>query len=446
MENEENKETVLASTDTGNNEVVEETNVSELKPTIKATTLQDNLEGSNKRDLSAIIPDKAIQGEKVDETLRSKSDLLNSDGSIVIGNIENDSLVMANGAKFPDKIDIEARKKIKQEALKEKKNVGSKKIKKNLTDEAKKAQNITSLIVIVVLLLLGAFGYYYFNQNTEKDFKTKNIEVELGTSLPVRTLDYVKPANVFKVGIFDFSWLNKNKSGAKVTVNDLEYSISTSNVKIDEVGEYSYTVTHAGVTKTGTINIIDTTAPKLELKEVRIMEGATYTPQSFITSCVDLSGCRYEYESKDMENITKPGTYRNGIKIVALDPYDNKTVVTTTLVIETKGDVRNYKKVIDYNPENGYSLTSSYELHLSYAAQDVQMLLYANYVEEYVYKDVDKYNEDHKKLTGEKNYSFDDKNMTIKKQEELKSIDGASGSSIDVIHSYLVNNGYILQE
>ena len=85
MENEKDKETVLASTNP------EETNNTEVN-TIKAEELKDNISAVEKRDLSAIIPHESIKGEEASDTLLSKETILKSDGAVVIGNIDAEGI------------------------------------------------------------------------------------------------------------------------------------------------------------------------------------------------------------------------------------------------------------------------------------------------------------------------------------------------------------------
>lgn len=431
MQSDDNKDAVLASTNTENGQ----TPVQNKDGIIRAEGLQDKVSAVQKRDLSAIIPEKAMEGSEANLALQSREKILNSDGSVVIGNIDNGNLVLVNGAKYPDKIDIQTRKKQKQDALKAKKNIGVNKVKKKMSEEDKKAQNITSLIVLLIIGLLGLFGYYFFNRSTEADFKVKNITIELGESLPVQTNNYVIPANIFKVGSFDFSKLFKKD---KYVVDDLDYSINTSLVKIDEVGEYDYQVTHEGVVKNGKITIKDTTPPVLKLREVRIIEGNTYTPQSFISSCNDLSGCSYEFENQDMANYSTPNNYEVVIK--AIDPYNNEVKEKISLVIESKGDVKVYKKGFAYSEEQGYSLTSTYEIHLSLTNNKAQILLFANLTEEYLYQDENRYKQAVKSYEGDSRYSFDNKKLTITKNERVNNI--GSSPNIVQINEYLLNNGY----
>ena len=440
MQNDEDKNAVLASTNT--EEQSTEVAVQE-EATIKATSLQDNQRSLEKRDLSAIIPTTTIEGSEASGVLESKETLLKADGAVVIGNVDNGNLSVVNGVKFPDKIDIDSRKKLKQEQERAKRSSGTKKVNKALTEEGKKAQNITSVIVVVVILILGVFAYYFFNKNTEADFTVKTINIELGESLPTNTLDYVNPANVFKVGIFDFSkWFSKDKGGKGVTVNDMEYSLNTSMVKVDEVGEYTYKVTHSNVTKEGKIIISDTTPPDIELKDVHIMEGGSYTPQSFVSSCKDLSGCRYEYEDDKMANITKPGSYNDGISITAIDPYDNKVTKKVTLIIESREAIRVYNKKDEFNEELGYSLSTTYKVHLSITTNDSKILDYAEYIQEYTFENEGPYRKMYKENEGDKAYSFNDEGRIITKTTRVSSIDNQTITNINDIDAYLKGIGY----
>ncbi len=434
----DDKNAVLASTNT------EEptTQPVQEEATIKASSLQDNLKSVERRDLSAIIPQNAIEGSDASGVLESKEKLLKADGAVVIGNVDNGTLSIVNGVRFPDKIDVEARKKYKQEQEKAKRSVGGKKVKKVLTEEGKKAQNTTTIIVLIVIVILGIFAYYFFNKNTEADFTLKTIDVELGDSLPTKTLDYVNPANVFKIGVFDFSkWFSKNKGSNNVTIDDMEYSLNTSMVKVDEVGEYTYTVTHAGVTKEGTIIISDTKPPELELKEVRLLEGDTYTPQKFVAKCHDLSGCSTSFEDEKMASYTKPGNYE--MSIVAIDPYENKDTKKVNLIIESREAIKKYQKVDEYNEELGYSLTTTYEIHLSIGANDKKILDFADLTLVYKYQNRDKYGADFEKNKGDKNYTFDNETPSITKKTKVNMIENLTSANLEDIVEYLTAKGYI---
>ncbi len=422
MENENNNETVLASTNAEN----KENQVNQEVSTIKATDLKDNLRSNERRDLSAIIPQESIKGEEASNTLLSKETTLKSDGAVVIGNIDNEGVKMVAGVTFPKEIDIETRKKEQQAAIKAKKTPTKK--KKVLTEAGKKAQNITSIIVLIVLIFLGVFTYFFINRKTDTDFAPKAISIELGSTLPIHAKDYVTPG----VG----------------SVDDLSYTINTSEVKIDEVGDYEYSVNHSGVTKRGTISIVDTTPPEVKTKELHIIEGSEYTPESFITSCLDLSGCEFSFKEEKLANFQEAGLYnkdKNGLIIVVKDPYDNQNEVGVTLIIESPGDIKKYQKEVPYNELLGYSLTINYEIHYSNFAGN-SLLSYADKEEVYNYRDVNKFNEDVKKHEGEKEVSVNKDNRTITITDKVTSITEDGTNSPEDINNYLVSQGFSLMQ
>ena len=400
----------------------ESTPVGSEQSTITPTMIDNEEIGkkNQKKDLSAIIPEQNNQTENTDGiVLESKDKELKSDGAIVIANIVNDDIVMDEKAVLPAQIDIEARKRNRANMLKSKK----RKNKVELDDEAKKSQNITSIIVLILICFLGGFAYYIYNRKTLKDFQPLPVTVELGDKLPIRTKNYVKP-------------------GVGNTVDELKYVLNTKDVDIDEVGEYNFTVTFNNITKTGTIKIVDTTAPDLTVKRVVITEGTTYGPESFVDECIDLSGCNYSFEdSKTTEKYRTPGTYN--VYIVATDPYENKTTKKTQLVIEAQGMVKKLVKTEEYSENKGYSLKTTYDLHFSSFMDNA--ILYNGYkIEEYQYRNDEKFNEAKTKYTGEANYTIDTKNKTIKYEPDpVSQINNYS--TLDDIVTSLKANGFTEQ-
>ena len=147
MNNDNNKNNTTNLTNSNNN-----TSVEQEVNTIKATDLKNNLNSNEKRDLSAIIPTESYKGEEANDLLISRDTSLKSDGAVVIGNIDAEGVKIVEGASFPKEIDIEARKKAQQAAIKEKKAPNKK--KKTISEDAKKAQNITTIIVLIVIAFL----------------------------------------------------------------------------------------------------------------------------------------------------------------------------------------------------------------------------------------------------------------------------------------------------
>ena len=315
-------------------EKVEQTEVEE---TVISPIIADEKEEITKKvDLSAIIPEgPSVAGETPEEEkteaallLESKDKTLKTDGVVTIGTLTEEGATVKPGASLPDPIDIELRKKRKQDQQKSKRK--TKKVKTE-TDEQKKALNTNTLIAIGLIAILAGLVYYILHRKTEKDFQPLNVTVELGDKLPLRTSSYVKP-------------------GVGKSVNELSYVLDKSQVVVDQVGIYDFTVTYKGLTKTGKVEIKDTTAPDLIVREVIIKEGTVYSADMFVKECHDWSGCEYSFEDKETtEKYHLPGTY--DVFIVALDPYGNKTTKKTTLTIEEKGYVKKFFKTEPYNAD-----------------------------------------------------------------------------------------------
>ena len=272
----------------------------------------------NKVDLSAIIPtgptvEATPEEEKTEAALilESKDKTLKTDGVVTIGTLTEEGATVKPGASFPDQIDVETRKRKKQDQLK-----GKRKAQKNKTisDEQRKALNTNTLVAIGLIAILAGLVYYILNRKTEKDFMPLPVTVELGDKLPLRTSSYVKPAF--------------GKS-----VNELTYVLDKSQVVVDKVGVNEFSVTYKGTTKKGTVTIQDTTAPELIVTDLIIKEGTAYTSDMFVKECHDWSGCEYSFEDKETtEKCREAGEY--DVMITATDPYGNKTAKKAKLTIE----------------------------------------------------------------------------------------------------------------
>ena len=117
-------------------------------------------------------------------------------------------------------------------------------------------------------------------------------------------------------------------------------TIEYNDFDITEIGEYTVKVNAEGLgDQEVVIKVVDTTAPTLLLKEVKINLGDNYSIDDFIDICSDNSGkeCKYEYYSGmqdaqgnliDYSSFTKEDTYI--IKIYAYDESGNETEVQDT--------------------------------------------------------------------------------------------------------------------
>ena len=396
----------------------EQNRITEEQVTIMPTMIDDSEDRMEKKmDLSAIIPKSVQESSENSISLTSRDAELKGDGSVSIGTINVDGeITMSPNAAFPEQIDVEERKKIAQKN----KGIFKKEKKKKSNKNAQRFQNRTALLSLLVIIGLIGFVYWVKTKPTDKDFKPLPVEVELGDALPKETSNYVKP-------------------GIGNEVDDLQYSIDLSKVKVDEVGEYEFTVKHNGITKRGTVVVKDTTPPELETREVKITEGASINAAQFVAKCSDYSGCNYSFKEIDTETkYTSVGTHV--VYVVATDAFQNSTTKTASLIIESDGIVKKYVKYYEFDFKAGYEKEERYELTFkqydTYAA-----LLRGTYKEIYHYDDENKFKEAAKTYSGETGYTIDEAKTSIIFTKSVTTI-GSNYTNLDDIEEYLRKEHY----
>lgn len=393
--------------------------------TIMPTMIDESEEYSEKKqDLSSIIPQFTEEDGEAKTELISKDNMFKSDASVTIALInDTGEATMTSNASLPSQIDMEKRKK----EIEESKNV--KKAKKKERRDRKKArrtkrqENIIAFGSLTVIIALSIFGYWFFTHKTEKDFMPKNITVELGSALPTRKSSYIIP-------------------GVGKEINDLYYTLDLSNIKIEEIGVYNYTITFQGITKTGTVTITDSMPPELEVRTVIISEGGQYDASTFVESCRDPSGCNYSFQDSETAlKYTEAGSYV--VYVVATDAFQNKTTKQASLIIETEGNLRKYVKRTPYNSSVGFGITEIYSLQFSdYGTYSI--LRSGTYSMVYTYLDPETYQADRKKYQGELGYSFSDTELKITYLVSSNTV-GSNYTYLDDIERYLEREGYKLE-
>ena len=204
-----------------------------LTPSMLDTEGDENVEV--KRDLSAIIPKGITAPSALSETellqLNSKEKELKTDGAVVLANIKGEDVVdMVLDVTLPEQIDIAKRKEEIQKNKNKKQH--KKEPKKRLKTKEQKTQNRVALISFIAITIIAGTLLYIYKKPTEMGFKALPIEIELGDKLPSSVSSYVKP-------------------GIGEKVNEMAYKVDTSQVEIDKIGEYQYTVSYKGATKIG---------------------------------------------------------------------------------------------------------------------------------------------------------------------------------------------------
>jgi len=167
----------------------------------------------------------------------------------------------------------------------------------------KKPMNKTIFVILVIVALLGVgFGTYYILNYTDLLTKkedivieTKNLELELGATLPSTIAEY-----------------------ATITGTNISNCnpVDASEVNVNAVGVYKYTITCGNVSKIGTIAIVDNSELVVQTKTVYKSKGETVTAKEF--AALENDGLTYEFVSQsdvDAALASEKGTYPVKLKV-----------------------------------------------------------------------------------------------------------------------------------
>lgn len=206
--------------------------------------------------------------------------------------------------------------------------------------------------ILVIFFILGILigGYIYFHNSNI--LRLENVVVELGDELPQDIDVYVK---------------NKIRD-----VNDYEIKLLAvpvdENGCVDEVGKYKYKVTFESQEKSGIIEVKDTKAPEVTVKQLTIGVSENFLLDDFIISCKDYSStCNVSLKDESDEKLfSKVGTHTIDLKIS--DMYDNSVTKEVTLVVsnsktlasEKEDDMEIYRIYPEYEDYDG-TITLKYE-------------------------------------------------------------------------------------
>lgn len=172
------------------------------------------------------------------------------------------------------------------------------------------------LFVFILGVIVGVFIYFKY-KNT---IQLKNIDVELGTSLPHDVNDYLKSGKRFAN----------------------EYKLYLDGVDVNTIGKYSYKVKYNKHTKTGYINVVDTKEPEVNMDDsIEIGVNDEFDPNILINSCKDKSlPCTASLKNdSDYEKIKNIGTYNIDVKVS--DTVGNYVIKKVTVVVSENGNMSN---------------------------------------------------------------------------------------------------------
>lgn len=181
----------------------------------------------------------------------------------------------------------------------------------------------TKLIIVVIILIISVLFVallYYRNLYT---LNVKNtVTYEVGEKLDKNVLNYLENKVIDE---YDYR-LNLN-------------GVPTKDGILNKVGKYTYKVKYKSITKKGTIEVVDTKPPVVEVTSLTVGVKEDFELDEFITKCEDYSKpCNVLYKNEKDEHLNeKAGDYT--FNIVISDVYNNK--VTKRVKLEVK---KNYSR------------------------------------------------------------------------------------------------------
>lgn len=333
---------------------------------------------------------------KIEET----STIRSQKGTIAIASLTNEGVNILTD-KLPEAIDI---------SIKAKKIVEKNGKKVRIMTKRELITNIVLSVIFVIAICAGGYGvYYYFFGHNPRNFETKNVKVEYGSTIPQSVLNYINLTDI----------------------SEPDYTLDLSAVK-EEIGTYTYKVSYGNTVKTGTITIEDTKAPEVTFKDnLEFAEGSTITKDMLVKECSDLSDCNYE--------LTNPVDTNNvgdiEVSITATDNFGNKKDYPITIKIYEKlvemvchkSDLDQEKKIINVSEYDAYFKrdkgfkSGKYRDIVSIPGTDNYEALKDSYLNN--------------------GYKLDDKNKQATRESNIDNISNLTNQ--EEIKTHLESNGYI---
>lgn len=333
---------------------------------------------------------------KIEET----STIRSQKGTVAIASLTNEGVNILTD-KLPEAIDI---------SIKAKKIVEKNGKKVRIMTKRELITNIVLSVIFVIAICAGGYGvYYYFFGHNPRNFETKNVKVEYGSTIPQSVLNYINLTDI----------------------SEPDYTLDLSNVK-EEIGTYTYKVSYGNTVKTGTITIEDTKAPEVTFKDnLEFAEGSTITKDMLVKECSDLSDCNYE--------LTNPVDTNNvgdvEVSITATDNFGNKKDYPITIKIYEKlvemvchkSDLDQEKKIINVSEYDAYFKrdksfkSGKYRDIVSIPGTDNYKALKDSYLNN--------------------GYKLDDENKQATRESNIDNISNLTNQ--EEIKTHLESNGYI---
>ena len=276
-----------------------------------------------------------------------------------------------------------------------------------------KKKKILIITTIIVIVLLGITLFIFLEKKDIKEKESSNIQTK-EEKINIKENVEVE-INSEVLNIKDF-FENSNFSDGEINYfeNDKKIKFDT---KYNKIGSFKVVIKINDKNYETAINIVDTLAPTLKLKELTITLGDKFEINSFVESCTDNSkeDCILSY--KENKKYTNAGTY--DVTIIAKDKSDNVAEETTKLIIKNKKNTNETQTKND-NKTNNNSNKVKFVKEETESVKETKELKYGTILNSWHVKTYKLYSDGSKKIVNEyTHYEVDGTNFNAKTSDML---------------------------
>lgn len=276
-----------------------------------------------------------------------------------------------------------------------------------------KKKKILTITTIIVIVLLGITLFIFLEKKDIKEKESSNIQTK-EEKINIKENVEVE-INSEVLNIKDF-FENSNFSDGEINYfeNDKKIKFDT---KYNKIGSFKVVIKINDKNYETTLNVVDTLAPTLKLKELTTTLGDKFEINSFVESCTDNSkeDCILSY--KENNKYTKVGTY--DVTIIAKDKSDNVAEETTKLIIKNKKNTNETQTKND-NKTNNNSNKVKFVKEETESVKETKELKYGTILNSWHVKTYKLYSDGSKKTVNEyTHYEVDGTNFNAKTSDML---------------------------
>ena len=276
-----------------------------------------------------------------------------------------------------------------------------------------KKKKILTITIITVIVLLGITLFIFLEKKDIKEKESSNIQTKEEKINIKENVEVEINSEVLNIKVF---FENSNFSDGEINYfeNDKKIKFDT---KYNKIGSFKVVIKINDKNYETTLNVVDTLAPTLKLKELTITLDDKFEINSFVESCTDNSkeDCILSY--KENKKYTKVGTY--DVTIIAKDKSDNVAEETTKLIIKNKKNTNETQTKND-NKTNNNSNKVKFVKEETESVKETKELKYGTILNSWHVKTYKLYSDGSKKTVNEyTHYEVDGTNFNAKTSDML---------------------------